>query len=60
MSVEDNLLLGAYKRRRNGESGYLDQQEFVYALFPRLKERRRQRPARCPAASARCWRWAAR
>ena len=42
MSVEDNLLLGAYKRRRNGESGYLDQQEFVYALFPRLKERRRQ------------------
>ena len=42
MSVEDNLLLGAYKRRRNGESGYLDQQEFVYALFPRLKERRKQ------------------
>ncbi|WP_338720380.1 ABC transporter ATP-binding protein [Herbaspirillum sp. DW155] len=42
MTVEDNLLLGAYKRRRNGESGYLDQQEFVYALFPRLKERRRQ------------------
>ena len=30
------------KRRRNGESGYLDQQEFVYTLFPRLKERRRQ------------------
>ncbi|WP_187697721.1 MULTISPECIES: ABC transporter ATP-binding protein [Herbaspirillum] len=42
MSVEDNLLLGAYKRRRNGESAYLDQQEFVYALFPRLKERRKQ------------------
>lgn len=42
MTVEDNLLLGAYKRRRNGESAYLDQQEFVYALFPRLKERRKQ------------------
>ncbi|MET2986925.1 branched-chain amino acid transport system ATP-binding protein [Herbaspirillum seropedicae] len=42
MTVEDNLLLGAYKRHRNGESGYLDQQDFVYTLFPRLKERRKQ------------------
>lgn len=42
MTVEDNLLLGAYKRRRHGEAGYLDQQDFVYTLFPRLKERRKQ------------------
>jgi ABC-type branched-subunit amino acid transport system ATPase component len=58
MSVEDNLLLGAYKRRRR-RSAYLDQQEFVYALFPRLKERRKQAAGRCPVASARCWRWGA-
>ena len=32
----------------------------VYALFPRLHERRAQLPARCRAASARCWRSAAR
>ena len=33
--------------------------ERVYALFPRLKERRSSSPAPCRAASSRCWRWAA-
>ena len=42
MTVEDNLLLGAYRRKRAGERNYLDQLEPVFALFPRLKERRRQ------------------
>lgn len=42
MSVEDNLLLGAYRRKRAGEKNFLDQMEVVYALFPRLKERRIQ------------------
>lgn len=42
MSVEDNLLLGAYPRKKAGEKNYLDQMEVVYDLFPRLKERRRQ------------------
>jgi branched-chain amino acid transport system ATP-binding protein len=42
MSVEDNLLLGAYARRKHGGRDYLDQMEQVYELFPRLKERRRQ------------------
>ena len=42
MSVEDNLQLGAYKRRRNGEADYMDQLETVYKLFPRLLERRKQ------------------
>jgi branched-chain amino acid transport system ATP-binding protein len=42
MSVEDNLLLGAYRRKRNGDRNFLDQLEPVFALFPRLKERRRQ------------------
>ncbi len=41
LSVEDNLLLGAYARRRDRSSvrQTLDQ---VYARFPRLQERRRQ------------------
>ena len=40
MSVEDNLLSGAYiPRCRTGMRAKLDE---VYALFPRLRERRRQ------------------
>jgi branched-chain amino acid transport system ATP-binding protein len=42
MSVEDNLVLGAYRRKRAGERDFLDQLEPVFTLFPRLKERRRQ------------------
>jgi branched-chain amino acid transport system ATP-binding protein len=42
MSVEDNLLLGSYTRHQRGESGYADQMEVVYDLFPRLRERRKQ------------------
>ncbi|MBN3722882.1 ABC transporter ATP-binding protein [Burkholderia sp. Ac-20379] len=42
MTVEDNLVLGAYRRKQAGEAHYLDQLDPVFALFPRLKERRRQ------------------
>jgi branched-chain amino acid transport system ATP-binding protein len=42
MSVEDNLVLGAYRRKRAGERNYLDQLEPVFTLFPRLEERRKQ------------------
>jgi branched-chain amino acid transport system ATP-binding protein len=42
MTVEDNLLLGAYRRKRAGERDFLDQLEPVFELFPRLKERRKQ------------------
>ncbi|WP_420996942.1 ABC transporter ATP-binding protein [Cupriavidus sp. 30B13] len=42
MSVADNLVLGAYRRRRAGEKRFLDQMDVVYELFPRLKERARQ------------------
>jgi len=42
MSVEDNLQLGAYKRKKNGEANYMDQLDAVYDLFPRLLERRKQ------------------
>ncbi|HYH20805.1 MAG TPA: ABC transporter ATP-binding protein [Azospirillum sp.] len=40
MPVEDNLRLGAYTRPRGERTR--DALEEVYALFPRLKERRRQ------------------
>lgn len=42
MAVEDNLVLGAYRRKRAGERNYLDQLDHVFQLFPRLKERRKQ------------------
>ena len=41
MTVEENLLMGAYHRKNDPEiAGDLDQ---VYTLFPRLKERRKQK-----------------
>jgi branched-chain amino acid transport system ATP-binding protein len=42
MSVEDNLLLGAFQRYRAGNRDQAQTKERVYAIFPRLKERRLQ------------------
>lgn len=42
MSVEDNLLLGAFMRRRLGHRDEAATMEEVFGVFPRLKERRRQ------------------
>jgi branched-chain amino acid transport system ATP-binding protein len=42
MKVEDNLLLGSYRRYQAGDRHYADQLPVVYELFPRLKERRHQ------------------
>jgi branched-chain amino acid transport system ATP-binding protein len=42
MSVEDNLLLGGFRRYRAREAGWRDSMQEVFDLFPRLKERRRQ------------------
>jgi branched-chain amino acid transport system ATP-binding protein len=42
MPVEDNLVLGAFRQVRLRNRGWRDQLEQVYALFPRLKERRTQ------------------
>jgi branched-chain amino acid transport system ATP-binding protein len=42
MSVEDNLLLGAFMRRRLGHRNERETLEEVYGIFPRLKERRIQ------------------
>ena len=41
MTVEENLWLGAFSRRR--EPNLSERVETVYSLFPRLAERRRQR-----------------
>jgi amino acid/amide ABC transporter ATP-binding protein 2, HAAT family (TC 3.A.1.4.-) len=41
MTVEENLLMGAFTKRARDKAR--DTLEFVYVLFPRLKERRRQR-----------------
>jgi len=42
MSVEDNLLLGFYPRWRAGERDARPSMREVFAIFPRLEERRRQ------------------
>lgn len=39
MSVQDNLMLGGFRRYRAGEKNWMDTLEEVYGLFPRLKER---------------------
>ena len=41
MTVEENLLMGAYTKRARERA--LDTLEWVYSLFPRLRERRRQK-----------------
>ncbi|WP_119157609.1 ABC transporter ATP-binding protein [Caldimonas tepidiphila] len=45
MSVEDNLLLGGFSRWRRGQRDQKERMEEVFAIFPRLKERRAQMAA---------------
>jgi branched-chain amino acid transport system ATP-binding protein len=42
LSVEDNLVLGAFRRMRSGAHGFQDDMEAIYQRFPHLKERRKQ------------------
>jgi branched-chain amino acid transport system ATP-binding protein len=42
MSVEDNLVLGAYRQVRLHNKQWREQIDVVFDLFPRLKERRTQ------------------
>ena len=42
MSVMDNLQLGGFRRKRAGDKQPMDQLDWVFTLFPRLKERARQ------------------
>ena len=58
LSVAENLRLGAAARA--DRAGVAEDRERLYALFPILRERMHQRPARSPAASSRCWRSPAR
>jgi len=45
MSVEDNLILGAFQRYCRGDRSVAATLEEVYTIFPRLKERRTQMAA---------------
>jgi branched-chain amino acid transport system ATP-binding protein len=45
MSVQDNLLLGGFSRWRRGDRTQAQRMEEVFAIFPRLKERRAQMAA---------------
>ena len=56
MNVEDNLQLGAFRVPKAAAARSFER---VYALFPRLRSGASNWPARCRAASSRCWRWAA-
>lgn len=42
MSIEDNLLLGAFQRYRCGHRDHAARMDEVFELFPRLQERRTQ------------------
>jgi branched-chain amino acid transport system ATP-binding protein len=45
MSVEDNLLLGGFARWRRGDRTQRERMQEVFAIFPRLRERRAQMAA---------------
>jgi len=42
LSVGDNLLLGGFSRWRRGDRGQRERMDEVFAIFPRLRERRAQ------------------
>lgn len=42
MTVEDNLVLGAFRQARKGNHAWREQIGEIFSLFPRLKERRTQ------------------
>ncbi len=53
MTVFENLEMGAYLRKHGAD--FNQDLDRVYSLFPRVKERRSESPAPCPAASSRWW-----
>ena len=61
MPVEDNLVLGGYRQMRRGVPHWRARDRArVHAVPAPAGAARCSWPARCRAASARCWRWAAR
>ena len=57
LSVEENLYLGAYSRKEKDEIAA--DLEWVYTLSRASRSAPGRRRAPCPAASSRCWLWAA-
>ncbi len=55
LSVADNLLLGAYTLKN--AKRIRENLDYVYAMFPRLKERSNQAVSPCPGANSRWWLW---
>lgn len=53
LTVRENLLLGAYIR--NDKQGILKDIEWVYSLFPRLRERSWQKGAPCQVVNSKWW-----
>ena len=58
LSVEDNLKMGAFMPEARAR--YAERLAFVFELFPRMKERRKQLAGTMSGASSRCARLAAR
>ena len=55
MPVEDNLILGGYRAMKLRVPNWRKQIDRVYALFPRLKERRLQLAGTLSGGGGRCW-----
>ena len=55
MTVEENLLLGSYSKRARGKRAATLQ--WVYSLFPRLKERRTIRGDKLSGGRDKCLHW---
>ena len=60
MTVEDNLMLGAFHRYRRGQRDHDGTLAEVMTCSRACANGVASYPARCPAANGRCWRWAAR
>jgi branched-chain amino acid transport system ATP-binding protein len=57
LTVTENLQMGGFFLDKGEIQAGI---EHVFKLFPRLRERAASAPARCRAASSRCWPSAAR
>jgi branched-chain amino acid transport system ATP-binding protein len=58
MSIEDNLLLGAFQRSRHGHKDHPRRWRRCLPSSRASRNAAPRRPAPCRAASGRCWRWA--
>ena len=57
LTVRENLVVARQREDTVAKPWTLER---IFDMFPRLRERHAQLPARCRAASSRCWRSAAR